>query len=79
MIPDSVDDDENIYDSVYSEDTNPRLNRIAANNPPANVIENPYYGGEDDVMNTVNASNRNVQRQDPGFASVTVVDNLYYE
>ena len=45
----------------------------------ANVIENPYYGGEDDVMNTVNASNTNVQRQDPGFASVTVVDNLYYE
>jgi hypothetical protein len=66
-------------DSVDTKDTNPRLNRIGANNSPANIIENPYYGDDDDVMNAVNASNTNVQRQDQGFTSVTVVDNLYYQ
>ena len=79
IILDAEYDDGNIYDSVDPGDTNRRMNRIAANTPSENVIENPYYGDEDDVINTVNANISNVQNQDPGFISVTVVDNLYYQ
>ena len=67
------------YDSVYPERNKKRDNRVAANRPNPDVIENPYYGGADDGIANENTTNTNMQRQDQGFTSVTVVDNLYYE
>ena len=56
-----------------------RNDRIAANSPIPDVIENPYYGDPDDEIGNGNTLNTNIQTQDQEFAEVTVVKNLYYE
>ena len=69
------DDDDDHYDYVSNE---PKRNincDETASTATKGIVDNPYYEGSDDVLNTLG-----IERSAyPGIERVTVTENLYYE
>ena len=75
------------YDGVPYDDVSATTNRNRIikmrvpidDNIGLDVIENPYYGGEDLFIDNRKPPTANVQRKDPGFQAIKVVENIYYD